>query len=109
MVQQLLELDVAGRGQEGLDHLALLSLIARDRLAGVRENGNDLWFSQKHKSFGGNMQFLAAPDGTPPPMGCPRAPTRATSAPASVFTCLYAAPKAAPRPPWTEEPAPRMR
>lgn len=27
--------------------------------------GNDLRFSQKHKAFGGNIQFLAAPDGTP--------------------------------------------
>lgn len=41
------------------------TLIACDRLAGVRENGNDLWFSQKHKAFGGNIQFLSAPDGTP--------------------------------------------
>ncbi|WP_174523355.1 winged helix-turn-helix domain-containing protein [Streptomyces azureus] len=41
------------------------TLIESDRLAGVRENGNDLWFSQKHKTFGGNIQFLAAPDGTP--------------------------------------------
>lgn len=31
------------------------TLIACDRPAGVRENGNDLWFSQKHKSFGGNI------------------------------------------------------
>ncbi|MFJ8274337.1 transposase family protein, partial [Streptomyces sp. NPDC094154] len=38
---------------------------ASDRLAGVRDNGNDLWFSQKHKAFGGNVQFLTAPDGTP--------------------------------------------
>ncbi|MFP8903893.1 hypothetical protein [Streptomyces atacamensis] len=36
-----------------------------DRLAGVRENGNDLWLSHKCKRFGGNVQFLAAPDGTP--------------------------------------------
>ncbi|MDJ0346795.1 transposase family protein [Streptomyces sp. H10-C2] len=41
------------------------TLIESDRVAGVRENGNDLWFSQKHKSFGGNVQFLSAPDGTP--------------------------------------------
>lgn len=40
-------------------------LIESDRLTGTRYNGNDLWFSQKHKSFGGNVQFLAAPDGTP--------------------------------------------
>ncbi|MFI5545546.1 transposase family protein [Streptomyces sp. NPDC051815] len=24
-----------------------------------------MWFSQKHKPFGGNVQFLSAPDGTP--------------------------------------------
>ena len=41
------------------------TLIESDRVAGVRENGNDLWFSQKHKSFGGNVQFLSTPDGTP--------------------------------------------
>ncbi|MFF1348132.1 transposase family protein [Streptomyces sp. NPDC058322] len=40
-------------------------LIESDRLAGTRGNGNDLWLSQKHKSFGGNVQFLSAPDGTP--------------------------------------------
>jgi hypothetical protein len=41
------------------------TLIESDRLAGVHDNGNDWWFSQKHKAFGGNVQFLAAPDGTP--------------------------------------------
>ncbi|MFJ6216116.1 transposase family protein [Streptomyces sp. NPDC092296] len=41
------------------------TLVETDRFAGVRENGNDLWFSQKHKAFGGNARFLAAPDGTP--------------------------------------------
>ncbi|MFE7394236.1 transposase family protein [Streptomyces sp. NPDC057582] len=41
------------------------TLIESDRLAGVRDNGNDLWFSQRHKTFGGNVQFLSAPDGTP--------------------------------------------
>ncbi|MFH8738323.1 MULTISPECIES: transposase family protein [unclassified Streptomyces] len=61
------------------------TLIESDRLAGVRENGNDLWFSQKHKAFGGNIQFLSAPDGTPlwvsdvepgsTPTSPPRAPT----------------------------------
>lgn len=113
------------------------TLIACDRLAQVRENGNDLWLSRKHKSFGGDIQFLAAPGGTPlwvsdvepgstpditsarihvlPALyegaadGFPRSPTRATSALASACTCPYAAPKDAPRPPWTEEPAPRMR
>lgn len=53
------------RDQE-LSHVILDGmLVESDRLAGTRENGNDLWFSQKHKSFGGNVQFLAAPDGTP--------------------------------------------
>ncbi|MGW4966122.1 transposase family protein [Nonomuraea sp. NPDC004186] len=41
------------------------TLIASDRVAGLRENGNDLWFGQKHKAFGGKVQFLATPDGTP--------------------------------------------
>ncbi|MFE7232442.1 transposase family protein [Streptomyces sp. NPDC057596] len=52
--------------REGITHLILDgTLITCDRVASVRENGNDWWFSQKHKSFGGNVQFLAAPDGTP--------------------------------------------
>ncbi|XCM77627.1 transposase family protein [Kitasatospora sp. HUAS MG31] len=51
---------------EGMTHVILDgTLIESDRLADVRENGNDLWFSQKHKAFGGNLQFLSAPDGTP--------------------------------------------
>ncbi|MFD7283271.1 transposase family protein [Streptomyces sp. NPDC059862] len=40
-------------------------LIECNRVADVRDNGNDMWFSQKNKAFGGNVQFLAAPDGTP--------------------------------------------
>jgi hypothetical protein len=52
--------------REGMAHVILDgTLIKSDHLAGVRENGNDLWFSQKHKAFGGNIQFLSAPDGTP--------------------------------------------
>jgi hypothetical protein len=52
--------------REGMTHVILDgTLIESDRLAGVRENGNDLWFSQKHKAFGGNIQLLSAPDGTP--------------------------------------------
>jgi DDE superfamily endonuclease len=52
--------------RQGMTHVILDgTLIKSDRLAGVRENGNDLWFSQKHKAFGGNVQFLSAPDGTP--------------------------------------------
>ncbi|MFF3468163.1 transposase family protein [Streptomyces sp. NPDC002619] len=59
--------DVLKKCQESnMTHLILDgTLIACDRVAGVRDNGNDLWFSQKHKAFGGNGQFLAAPDGTP--------------------------------------------
>jgi len=41
------------------------TLVESDRLAGVRDNGNDLWFSQRHKAFGGNVQILPSPDGTP--------------------------------------------
>jgi hypothetical protein len=52
--------------REGMTHVVLDgTLIESDRLAGVRDNGNDLWFSQKHKAFGGNVQFLSFPDGTP--------------------------------------------
>jgi hypothetical protein len=52
--------------REGMTHVILDgTLIESDRVAGARENGNDLWFSQKHKTFGGNVQFLSAPDGTP--------------------------------------------
>lgn len=52
--------------RDGMSHVILDgTLIETDRLAGLRDNGNDLWFSQKHKAFGGNVQFLAAPDGTP--------------------------------------------
>ncbi|MFI8860396.1 transposase family protein [Streptomyces prasinus] len=41
------------------------TLIECDRAAGVRENGNDPWFSQKHEALDGNVQFLSASDGTP--------------------------------------------
>lgn len=52
--------------REGMTHVILDGmLIESNRLAGVRDNGNDLWFSQKHKAFGGNAQFLSGPDGTP--------------------------------------------
>ncbi|MFI9761169.1 hypothetical protein ACIHFB_24910 [Streptomyces sp. NPDC051963] len=51
--------------EEEMSHVILDGmLIESDRLAGTRDNGNDLWFSQKHKSFGGNVQFRSAPDGT---------------------------------------------
>ncbi|MDT3400800.1 transposase family protein [Streptomyces sp. B1866] len=52
--------------EEGMTHVILDgTLIESDRLTGIRDNGNDLWFSKKHKAFGGNVQFLSAPDGTP--------------------------------------------
>jgi hypothetical protein len=52
--------------REGMTHVILDgTLIECDRVAGVRENGNDLWFSRKNKAFGGNVQFPSAPDGTP--------------------------------------------
>jgi hypothetical protein len=52
--------------REGMSHVILDGmLITCDRVAGVTEEGNDLWYSGKHKEFGGNIQFLAAPDGTP--------------------------------------------
>lgn len=51
--------------QEDMTHILDGTLIESDRLTGVRDNGNDLWFSQKHKAFGGNVQFLSSPDGTP--------------------------------------------
>ncbi|WP_162600150.1 transposase family protein [Streptomyces sp. CS131] len=111
------------RGEE-MSHVILQGmLVESDRVTGTRDNGNDLWFSQKHKSFGGNIQFLSAPDGTPPwvsdaepgstpditaarlyvppctrqpPTACPRWPTRATSAPASAYASRSAARKGKP-------------
>ncbi|MBV9026385.1 MAG: IS5/IS1182 family transposase [Streptomycetaceae bacterium] len=45
------------------------TLIETDRLAGTHVNAEgeevDTWYSSKHKAFGANVQFLAAPDGTP--------------------------------------------
>ncbi len=109
------------------------TLIRSDRVAGLRDNGNDLWFSQKHKAFGGNVQFLAAPDGTPlwvsdaEPASIPditaarthalpalyqaaaggRRPwqTRGTSAPASASRSRSAGPRAGPSRHFTPTPA----
>ena len=51
---------------QGTSHLVLDGvLIPTDRVAGVTADGNDLWYSGKHKKFGGNVQFLATPAGTP--------------------------------------------
>ncbi len=41
------------------------TLIECDRVAGTTERGNDLWYSGKGHRFAGNIQFIAAPDGTP--------------------------------------------
>lgn len=55
-----------GCRQEGMSYLVLDgTLIGTDRLAGTTAEGNDLWYSGTHKRFGGNIQFLAAPDGSP--------------------------------------------
>lgn len=120
----------------GMAHVILDgTLIKSDRLAGVRENGNDLWFSQKHKAFGGNIQFLspamarrfgsptsnrAPPRTSPPPasMACPRSTkpppeacrhsrTGATSVRASASMCPSAAPRASPSKHFTPTPGPR--
>jgi hypothetical protein len=40
-------------------------LIESDRLAGSRDNGNDLWFSQKRKTSAATSSSCPAPDGTP--------------------------------------------
>ena len=37
------------------------TLIRADRVAALTDAGNDLWYSGKHKSHGGNIQFLAHP------------------------------------------------
>ncbi len=51
---------------EGLPYVVLDgTLVDCDRVAGVTENGNDLWYSGKGHRFAGNIQFVAAPDGTP--------------------------------------------
>lgn len=52
--------------EQGTGHVALDgTLISCDRVAGTNDNGNDAWYSGKAKHFAGNVQFLAAPDGTP--------------------------------------------
>ncbi|MFE9922846.1 transposase family protein [Streptomyces sp. NPDC005774] len=48
-----------------VDPLTSARVISSAAWCGVQDNGNDWRFSQKHKAFGGNVQFLAAPDGTP--------------------------------------------
>ncbi len=58
--------------ERGLPHLVLDgTLIATDRVAAPAYTdagepaGHDLWYSGKSRRDGGNVQFLAAPDGTP--------------------------------------------
>ncbi|UED82765.1 transposase family protein [Streptomyces profundus] len=41
------------------------TLISCDRVAGLRENGNGLWYSGTARRFAGNIPSRAAPDGTP--------------------------------------------
>lgn len=41
------------------------TLIPTDRLAERGENGNHLWYSGKHRRFGGDVQVIAAPTGFP--------------------------------------------
>ncbi|MGW4759524.1 transposase family protein [Streptomyces chartreusis] len=122
--------------QEGMTHVVLDgTLIQSDHLACVRENGNGLWFSQKHKAFGSNVQFLSTPDGTPlwvsdgepgsvpditaarihaltactrpPQTVCPPWATRPTPAPESASTYPSADRKASPNRPSTPTPEPR--
>jgi DDE superfamily endonuclease len=51
--------------REGITHLILDgTLIQTDRVAATTPEGNDLWYCGKRKTFGGNIQFLAMPDGT---------------------------------------------
>jgi hypothetical protein len=54
----------------GFSHVVLDgTLITTDRIAGAHINSEgkevDTWYSGKHRAFGANVQFLAAPDGTP--------------------------------------------
>ncbi|WP_393087063.1 hypothetical protein [Streptomyces sp. LN704] len=52
------------------------TLIESDRVAGMRENGNDLWFSCTHQAFGVDVQFLSAtPRALPVPLHPPVART----------------------------------
>ncbi len=51
---------------EGMSHVVLDgTLVSCDRVAGVTENGNDLWYSGKGHRFAGNVQFVSAPNGAP--------------------------------------------
>ncbi|WP_162465611.1 transposase family protein [Streptomyces taklimakanensis] len=51
--------------ERDLSHVVLDgTLIPCDRVAGTTERGNDLWYSGKGRHFAGNLQFIAAPDGS---------------------------------------------
>lgn len=55
---------------KGLGHVVLDGmLVETDRVTGTHVNSQgkqvDTWYSGKHRSFGANVQFLSAPDGTP--------------------------------------------
>jgi hypothetical protein len=59
-----------GCQDKALSHVILDgTLIETDRVAGAHVNNEgkeaDTWYSGKHRSFGANVQFLSAPDGTP--------------------------------------------
>jgi hypothetical protein len=52
--------------EQGMSHLILDgSLVLTDRVAARTEAGHHWWYSGKHRAFGGNIQFLATPDGFP--------------------------------------------
>ncbi|WP_189062284.1 transposase family protein, partial [Longimycelium tulufanense] len=40
-------------------------LVPTDRVAARADEGHHLWYSGNHHKFGGNIQFVAAPDGFP--------------------------------------------
>jgi hypothetical protein len=55
----------AARGA-GCAHLNLDgTMIRTDRIAALGPNGADLWWSEKHKHHGGNVQVLSDPTGWP--------------------------------------------
>lgn len=83
---------------EGMSHVVLDGmLIDTDRLAGtvlsVRGRPIDQWYSGKHARFGGNVQFLAAPDGAPLWVGDvePGSTHDITAAQTHALPALYAA------------------
>lgn len=52
--------------QQGLSHVVLDgTLVPTDRVAAGAEGGHHLWYSGQHHRFGGNIQFVSAPDGFP--------------------------------------------